>query len=117
MAIIDDFKSRFPEFDPADVDAKLPDIEAAYQCYYGGAYTNCNKEIILMLMAHLLADELSTNVGGIKSTTSKSVGNVSVGFGSATANTGDRLAYYFGATKYGKRFMLLTSKGIGGHFV
>ena len=48
MALIDDFKARFPEFSTSLIDTSFPLIADVWSCYYGGDYTQeCDKEAIL----------------------------------------------------------------------
>lgn len=116
MAVIDDFKTRFPEFDAAQVDAKLPVLVDAYPCYWGGDYEECGKEIVLNLLAHLLVVTTKGGDEGAKAIQSKSVGNVSVSYGQEFPPASNRMAW-FNATKYGKQFLLLTRHRQGGFFV
>jgi len=124
MAIIDDFKARFPEFDTAVVDAKFPLIEPEWPCYYGAVYgeTSCDDATILMLCAHLMAVEVAAASQGGKgtsnrSTASKSVGSVSVSYDAAT-QSGGALFDFFRTTSYGQRYLRLTSRNTpGGIFV
>lgn len=117
MALIDDFKARFPEFDTATVDQYIPILEGVYPCYYGGAYEGCGVEIVLNLLGHLLTVETQTGAGSPKSTQSKSVGNVSINYSEGYAANSERTAW-FKTTKYGARYLLLTgNRGIGGYFV
>jgi len=117
VAIIDDFKLRFPppEFSTADVDLKLPALIATYTCYYNAPFiTDCDKEIILQLLAHLLFRELLVTQQPIQAESSHSAGNVSESFNSPMAGN---LIYFFNTSKYGQIFVILTSKRIGGVFV
>lgn len=123
MAIIDDFKSRFPEFDDTFVDATLPFYIDNYQCYYGGDYSNaCDKEIILYLLAHLLYTEGGYDGSGSGGATptqlqaSKSVGSVSVSYVVADTSTSSARNNFFGTTKYGQRYLLLTAHNFGAKF-
>lgn len=116
MALIDDFKARFPEFDTAVVDEYLPILEDVWPCYFGGSYTeSCNKEIILNLIAHLLVDETNSGSGNVKSTQSRSVGDVSVTFSSGSYQGGQSFDY-FRTTKYGRRYWMLVSRATGPRF-
>jgi hypothetical protein len=118
MALIDDFKARFPEFDAEQVDELLPTFEGVWQCYYGGNYKGCEKEIILMLLAHMFVEASSGDVQGTKEVASQTVGNVSETFaGGGTGSSMNRLWPYFGSTKYGKLFMLLVNRNTGARFV
>jgi hypothetical protein len=112
--LIDDFKARFPEFAPARVDAVLPNLILAYPCYYGGAYEDCGKEIILNLLAHLFV-ESESGTAGTADVTSKTVGNVSVGYADRSKSGG--LWSHFSGTKYGRAFDQLTKTGGAARFV
>lgn len=116
MALIDDFKSRFPEFDTTVVNTKFPLIENVWSCYYGGSYSQvCDKEIILNLLAHLLTTEINTTSGSIKGVASRSVGSVSESY--ATPSNQGSQTDFFNTTKYGQRYIMLTQKNKGGYFV
>jgi hypothetical protein len=117
MALIDDFKTRFPAFDTAVVDQYLPILVPVWPCYYGGTYDDtCEQEIILNLIAHLLVTETIAGNGNVKSTSSQSVGNVSVSYSEGYASNSERSAW-FKTTKYGSRYLMLTRKRQGGVFV
>ena len=120
MALIDDFKARFPEFDPAIVDQRLPILEGVADCYFCGDYENskCDREITLNLLAHLLVIDQTKGTssgaagGGVAS---KSVGNVSVSYHSAYDQSS--LRDFFGGSKYGMMFLQLTAHRRWAHFV
>jgi len=114
MSLIDDFKARFKEFDTAVVDEYMPILEPLYPCYFGGSYTECNKEKILNLLAHLLVMETTTSQSAIKDVVSQSVGEISVSYAQLKAN---ELTSFFNTTKYGQRYLLLGSTRIGAFFV
>ena len=117
MALIDDFKTRFPEFDTATVDQYLPILEPLWPCYWGGNYTEaCGQEIVLNLIGHLLVVETSAGSGNVKSAQSKSVGSVSVSYSQSVAPSSERKSW-LNTTKYGMRYLLLTSRSAGGVFV
>jgi hypothetical protein len=117
MAIIDDFKARFPEFDTATVDQYIPILEGVWPCYYGGQYTDeCGQEIVLNLLAHMLVIEASPGSGNVKSTQSRTVGNVSIAYSQGYAPTSERNDW-LSRTKYGMRYLLLTRRRQGGVFV
>jgi len=115
MVLIDDFKTRFPEFDTAVVDQYLPIFEDVWPCYYGQAYEACNKEIILNLNAHLLVLQQSPGGAPVKEQSSRSVGSVSVSFESRSSAS--NLSDFFGSTKYGQMFLMLTSTRRRAYFV
>jgi len=121
MALIDDFKARFPEFDTTVVDQRLPFLEAVFCCYFGAVYgvSACDDEAILQLLAHLMVLDGQTQNGNplpLQQETSKSVGNVSVSYTTGFASTSDRDAF-FGLTTYGQMFLMLTRSRQGGYFV
>jgi hypothetical protein len=117
MAVVDDFKGRFPEFDPATVDQYIPILEPVWLCYWGGRYDEpCGQEIVLNLLAHLITVEISAGSGNVKTALSKSVGNVSVSYSPGYAPTSERNAW-LKTTKYGARYLWLTSRNAGGFFV
>lgn len=117
MALIDDFKARFPEFDEATVDQYIPILEDVWPCYYGGQYDDqCGKEIVLNLVAHLLVAETKSGTGSPKSEQSKSVGSVSISYSQGYAPASERDAW-LKTTRYGARYMWLTSSRVGGFFV
>lgn len=68
-----------------------------------------------MLLAHLLTIDVSTGSVSIKNVASQSVGSVSESY-VASSSTGG-LYDFFGSTKYGQRFLLLTSHSRGPRFV
>jgi hypothetical protein len=118
MTISADFKARFPEFDPDLVDELLPAIEAVYSCYYGGKYEGCDKEVILLLMAHLFVEASTPSTTGAREVAGHTVGNVSETFAGASAGAANnRLWAYFGGTKYGRMYMMLINKNSGAYFV
>lgn len=115
MALIDDFRSRFPEFTVSQVDTYLPSLEDIWGCYYGGDYElDCDKEIILNLLAHLLVGEINTSSVPTQVESSRSVGSVSQSFFNGNIDGGNA---FFMTTKYGRRYWMLTMKNIGGRFV
>lgn len=117
MALSDDFKARFPEFDESQVDTYLPILEPVWPCYYGGSYDDtCGQEIVLNLVAHLLVAETQSGSGNVKSTQSQTVGNVSVTYSQGYAPTSERMAW-LRTTKYGSRYIMLTRHRQGGIFV
>lgn len=113
MALIDDFKARFPEFNTGDVDTYIPILSDVWPHYYGFEYNEDRKEIILNLVAHLLTAELDTAQESVRLTQSESVGSVSVSYAAQTHKGG--VSYdFFNTTKYGQRFLMMTAKRYGG---
>jgi len=117
MSLSDDFIIRFPEFDAATITQYVPILAPLWSCYWGGSYDEpCGKEIVLNLIAHLLVGETTAGSGNIKSAQSKSVGSVSVSYSQGSASTSDR-NIWLSTTRYGSRYLLLTSRSAGGVFV
>lgn len=118
MALIDDFKTRFPdpEFTTADVDRLIPILGPVYPHYYGGEYAGAGVEIVLNLLAHLMVDELRSGAGSATSTQSKSVGNVSISYKSSTQKGGADYDF-FRTSKYGQRYWILIRSKRGAKFV
>jgi len=114
MAIIDDFKTRFPEFETSDVDTYLPTQILLWEYFWGGDYEAAGVETVLNLLAHLLTQEITADNGALKDETSKSVGSVSASYGLATKS---ERALWYRSTKYGMKFLLLTMHYHGGYFV
>ena len=114
MAILDDFKARFPEIADADADLYIPILEGVYPAYFKGEYTE-NKEIILNLLAHLLVNEKNSGSSSVKGTSSKSFGNVSVSYSDSLA--ANSYESWFLSTKYGARYLMLTRSRAGAYFV
>ena len=115
MALIDDFKARFPQFDAAAIDSLWSSFEASWPCYYGFEYGNnaCTDEAIFNLIAHLfvIEQESQTSNGAKKDISSQSVGNVSVtysGGGSDSSNV-----QFFNTTVYGQKFLMLIKNRMG----
>lgn len=124
MALVDDFKARFPElvtqYGVNVVDQRVGILADVYTCYFCGNYDDkCDREAILNLIAHLLVVDQSGSSASASGTggavSSKSVGNVSVSYG-ATADQGFNRDT-FGGTKYGAMFLQLTRGRAGAVFV
>lgn len=109
MTIKSDFEARFPAIPWQDPPASS---WTAYTCL---EYNDKNKEAILNLIAHLIAIESQPGTGSSRTAESKSVGSVSVSYGSASS--GSNLATFFNSTRYGQRYWLLTGRQVGARFV
>lgn len=117
MALIDDFKARFPNLDGSLVDVLVPVYENNYSCYYGGSYDNdCDKEAILLLIAHLVVTDpsYSGDESSSRAIASQSVGSVSVSF--VAGSTGSDWANWLNSTRYGQLFLMATSNNMGPSF-
>lgn len=112
MALIDDFKTRFPEFSTTDVDTYVPILQDVYLSYYNVAYSVASKEAVLNLVAHLLVGEISTSQAQSQIVASKSVGSVSTSYANQQ-NVSQGFSFY-NTTKYGQRFWRITSSRYGG---
>lgn len=112
MALIDDFKARFPEFETATVDTYLPILEPVWPSYYGVTYSTASKEAVLNLIAHLITMETSGSSGASQQVASVSVGSVSESY-QAAASVSEG-AVFWNSTKYGQRFRRLTQGRYGG---
>lgn len=120
MTILDDFKARFPEIDPTIADQLVPVYEPVYPCYYGGSYTvACDKEAILLLIAHLIVlDPAFTGSSGVapsKDVASKSVASVSTSY--TAGATGSDLKVWLNSTRYGQMFNMVTASHSGPQFL
>jgi hypothetical protein len=117
MALIDDFKTRFPEFTASDVDTAWSSLEAVWPCMYGGTYgsSDCDDQAILLLIAHLFYLSTVSTSQPAMSAVSQSVGSVSVT--NMIDQTGGDRKSFFNSTAYGQQFMLITSKRHGAFFV
>ena len=117
MAVSDDFKSRFPEFDAVTVDQYIPILEPVWPSYWGGDYAApSGQEIVLNLIAHLITAEISAGSDNVKTAQSISVASVSISYSPGYAPTSERNAW-LKTTKYGARYLWLTSRNSGGFFV
>lgn len=109
MTIQTDFEARFPSITWVEA---IASTWTAYTCL---AYGDNTKEAILNLIAHLLVLESAPGTGASRTAESKSVGSVSVSYGSASNSS--NLATFFNSTRYGQRFWLLTGRQVGARFV
>ena len=90
MALVDDFKTRFPEFSASNVDSVFPVLESSYPSYFGGNILNFEEET-MQLLAHLFVVETVIN---------QSMGGV------VEEDAADYDAF-FKTSKYGQRFLSL----------
>lgn len=111
MALIDDFKARFPGIPATDAALYIPILEPVWPEYYGKSYAD-RQEAVLNLLAHLLTMESSTGARGLQTVSSKSVAGVSESYAVAAPSQPGTLAD-FNATKYGQRFLALTRSDFG----
>lgn len=124
MAVVDDFKARYPElvtqYTSDVVDDRIPILLTDVPLYFNRPYeTEKNRPIILTLLAHLLVLDQSTGAAGGSAgggvVMSRAAGSVSVSF--AAKNDKSKLWDFFGGTKYGQAFIQMTSNIIGARWV
>jgi hypothetical protein len=117
MSLLDDFKERFPNFDPETVDALFPDVQDDYPNYYDYVYgvSAVIDRAILLLCAHLFVVETLPSDGQVGQLSQSGVRSVSGSF-RVQADTTDWRTF-FEATKYGGRFLKMINKRQGGIFV
>ena len=118
MSLIDDFKIRFPNFDPTTVDTLWPQIEPILPCLYGGQYGGgdpCIDNANLYLAAHLFVVISDGQEAPSLVASSESVGSVSVSNVINSAMS-DRDSFY-SSTGYGQTFLIITGKRQGAFFV
>ena len=106
MALIDDFKARFPEFDITLVDNNLPRLQDVWPNYFNKDYVDSTKEAILNLNAHLLLLDQNGSFSPIQEGVSTTVGSVSESYAAKT-DSSDRNDL-FRSTKYGQAFLMLS---------
>ena len=103
MALVDDFKKRFGEFDSDLVDSKVPTLELEYKNYYNFPYGENSRRdsAILLLIAHLLTYESSSSPSRLVG--SKGVGGISLSY----VGGGDGSAAFtdYNTTRYGQLFL------------
>ncbi|MBL3520300.1 DUF4054 domain-containing protein [Arcobacter lanthieri] len=121
MAMIDDFKAKFPMIPTATVDTYFPLFQDNYKCYYGADYgvNPCDDEAILYLIAHLITVTNQTALTGASpnfAVASESVDGVSTSYFMGNGNTNLNDSFFL-STVYGQIFKQLISKNIGAFFV
>lgn len=115
MALIDDFKNLFPEFDSAIVDQRFSELYGVAICIYGGSESvQCQKNALLYLIAHLFVLDQTPDQGTQGAATSKAVGSVSTSFASPSNISLNNS--FLSSTKYGQIFLKLISYRSGGVF-
>jgi hypothetical protein len=120
MALIDDFKTKFPQFSTTDVDTYFASISAEYPCYYNKVYgaNDCNDQAVLFLLAHLLNSTIksatsSASTGIVSST---SVDGVSDSFDTSAMSGSLSNAFWFSSV-YGQKFKMLIQFNRGVKFL
>lgn len=113
MTIQTDFEERFASAVPPI--PWQPWVESVWPSYTCLQYDDKNKEAILNLIAHLLVTDGQPGTGASRTAESKSVGSVSVSYGSSMSDSA--LKAFFNSTRYGQRYWLLTGRQVGARFV
>jgi hypothetical protein len=116
MAIVDDFKQMFPEFQVVDVDNNIQSLIDIYECFYPSEYTQCNKTTILFLLAWMMTDKLH-HINSTPVARDKDSLNIQSWAASSVSETYDTSSIsnqgvfsMFGSNSYGQKFLLLRSK-------
>jgi len=117
MSLIVDFKSKFPGFDSAKVDANWTLISELQPCFYNFVYggSDCTDQAILFLLAHLFVgftDPTYSGSDAFRKFSSKSVGSVSVSY-SPASGVPSQLQEFYGSTPYGTTFLMLIRPRMG----
>lgn len=113
---IADVIARFPNENETTITDTFPLIENSLSCYYGGSFDNvCDREAILNLAMHLILVEGMNNSNTFRTVASQSVSGVSVSF--AVPSTNNNQIGFFNSTKYGAKFLSLTSSNSGAYFI
>jgi len=116
MALKEDFKDLFEEFDNQAIDKAWSSLVALWPCFFGGSYgagNSCDDQAILYLIAHLFKVDQKNSPS--LATTSRSVGSVST-----TTLIDPNLSYsksFLSSTKYGQKYLLITQHRHGACFV
>ena len=116
MALIDDFKAKFPnDFTEQQVDDNWANLDPEYLCFYrANLNIACEKSAALYVIAHLLYLSLQTSKASFRLATSTTVHDVSVSY--ATPANIDDLHTFYNTTRYGQLFLMITSSKIGPMF-
>ena len=117
MAMIDDFKTKFPMIPTEKVNEYFPMFETTYKCYYGAEYGSnaCDDEAILYLIAHLITISIQSSLNGASPTfsvASESVDGVSTSYFMGNGNTSLNDSFFL-STIYGQIYLQLISKNYG----
>lgn len=115
MALLDDFKARFPAFDEDTADTYVPIMEEARLAYFAEDYSASNKELVLNLIAHLATVEARASDSPEQIEASRTVGSVSQSFQSGAM--AQPLDEFFTSTRYGQAYLRLLRFRRGAMFV
>ena len=112
------FLECFPNFDEDELRAAFPQINkvrrAFFKCEFG--QNDHDDTQILFLLAFLFTQQQNGNTKSSRSTSSNSVGSVSVSFVQSADN--DRLTVWLNTNRFGQIFLQLSAKNaVGGFFV
>lgn len=117
MAMIDDFKTKFPMIPTEKVNEYFPMFETTYKCYYGAEYGSnaCDDAAILYLIAHLITTTQQSSLTGATpnfAVASESVDGVSTSYFMGNGNTSLNDSFFL-STIYGQIYLQLISKNYG----
>jgi hypothetical protein len=117
VALIDDFKARFSQFNSDSVDNVFPFLEKDYIYYYNFPYVEGGpkSEIILFLLAFLYKVEKSPSDGQKNQVRSASAKGVSSTFNVSDMSTEQR--NFLNSNDYGQRFLRMANRRQGTFFV
>jgi len=119
MALIDDFKDRFPTFDTTLIDDNWQWLDETWHCFYGGVYgpSTCENQRILLLLAHLFTVMfINPKTGPSTLTSSRTVGSVSTTSVVITEGLTNQQAFLM-STSYGQQFLMMIQFRHGAFFV
>ena len=105
------FESRFPEFSAEVLDKYFDNALNEYQCYYSQSCLDdsCSDLAACMVVAHLIVIDNTTSASPLKDVASRAVDGVSISYIQSTKANPSDTNLFFSTTKYGKRFLQLTS--------
>jgi len=117
MSELTDFKTLFPQFDAALVDAAFPALLNLRILYYPSVYggSQNTNTAILYLIAHLFVVDQTPSDTQINQLSSSATDSVSGSF-RFKQDTSDFISF-FSATKYGQQFLQAIKKRQGGFFI
>ena len=109
---LDDFRVLFPQFDDVDSDV-ITAVAKQAKCYLPSACAgDCLNQLLMLMVAHLLAMRAKIATGGGLAIASATEGNVSVTL-VQPADMSAR-AQWLNGTPYGQQYMALFNKCVSG---
>lgn len=103
------FRILYPMFDGVESEVVLAVAEAAI-CYMGRCGGDCEDQLWMLLVAHMLQLRADQDAGNGKpgAVVSASINNVSVSF--ATPPAGSAADHWFGLTPFGQQYLALAAR-------